>query len=606
MPVLNKSSGDVQRHSLVLLKRLVRTYLLPYAPQLAVATLMMVVASVATSGKAELIRYIFDDIFDAKNKELIVPISLVVFLVFVVGGLASYGAGVILNKIGQGVVTDIQRDSLTHLIESDLAFFHENPAGSLISRLTTDVDEMRYAVVETLTNFGKTTLTLIFLIGVMFWEDWRLASFAFVVFPLAGYWVGRRGKRLRSVSNSTQEERGYFAHLLNQTFQNIRHIKAYGMEAYEEKRVGGAIQRLFTLAHKSFRISALADPVNEFLGAVPICALIVYGGARVIDGKTTTGALFAFITAFMLAYEPIKRLSKSSTVLQRGLSAADRLFRLLDTRAAIRNADGAVALVMEAPTIRLEDVHFSYRPGQPALEGVTLLVPAGKTVALVGPSGAGKSTVLSLIPRFYDADSGRVLVGEREVRGVTVSSLREQMALVSQEVAMFDDTIGANIAYGRVGASEADVVAAAEGAAADEFIRSLPEGYATRVGENGVKLSGGQRQRIAIARALLRGAPILLLDEATSSLDAESERIVQDALSALGRGRTVLIIAHRLSTVVNADFIYVMEAGRVVEGGTHAELMRRGGLYSRLYGIQASQRDSVEGAGDRAPQAVVG
>jgi len=577
-------------NSFSLLNRLVRSYLLPHMGQLSLALVFMGLAAVTTSGKAYLIQHIFDDIFTAKRPDYILPIALIVLIVFVAGGFASYGSSVILNRIGQSVVTDIQRDSLAHLVEADIAFFHDHPAGELISRLTTDIDEMRYAVVETLTNFGKTTLTLVLLIAVMFHEDWRLASFTFIVFPLAGLWVGRRGKRMRGVSNSIQVERAKFAHLLNQTFQNVRHIKAYGMEAYEKDRVGKAIMRLFTLAHKAFRIAALSDPFNELLGALPICALIIYGGYRVIDGQTTTGALFAFITAFMLAFEPIKRLAKSSAVLQRGLSAAERLFRLLDSPPAIRDRSDAVTLSMESPTLRLDNVHFSYRAGQPALDGITLDVPAGRTVALVGPSGAGKSTVLSLIPRFYEADSGAVMVGGHDVRSVTARSLRAQMALVSQEVALFDDTILANIAYGRPGATEAEIEAAAEGAAAADFIHALPEGYATRVGENGVMLSGGQRQRIAIARALLRGAPILLLDEATSSLDAESERIVQDALSVLGRGRTVLVVAHRLSTVVNADLIYVLEQGRIAQSGTHAELMRSGGLYSRLYGIQAAEQ----------------
>ncbi len=587
------SQADNQSHSLVLLKRLLRAYLAPHGKALSLAVLLMIVASVTTSGKAVLIRYIFDEIFAKKQHEWILPIAAVVFVVFILGGLAAYGSSIILNRIGQGVVTDIQRDSLSHLIDADLAFFHDHPAGELISRLTNDVEEMRYAIVESLTNSGTNTLRLLGLIGVMFWMDWRLSIFSVIVFPLAGLWVGKRGKRMRRVSNSTQVERGYFAHLLNQTFQNVRHIKAYGMEEYEKDRVGGTVQRLFQLATKGFRISAISEPINELLGAIPVCGLIIYGGEEVIAGRTTTGALMAFIFAFLSAYEPIKRLAKTSAVMQKGLSAADRLFALLDDPPAIRDREGATALTITSPTIRLQDVRFSYRTGKPALEGVTIDVPAGKTVALVGPSGAGKSTVLSLIPRFYDADGGAVLIDGQDVRQVTTKSLRGQMALVSQEVALFDDTILSNIAYGKPGASEAEIVAAAEGAAAAEFIKAMPEGYQTRVGENGVKLSGGQRQRIAIARALLRGAPILLLDEATSSLDAESERIVQEALSVLGQGRTVLVIAHRLSTVVGADLIYVMDRGRVVESGTHAELMRSGGLYSRLYGMQAAEQGTT-------------
>jgi subfamily B ATP-binding cassette protein MsbA len=590
------SNADTQTHSFTLLRRLLRTYLAPHRKQLAIAVVLMLVASITTSGKAVLIRYIFDEIFAKKQADWILPLAAVVFIVFLLGGFAAYGSSIILNRIGQGVVTDIQRDSLSHLIDADLAFFHEHPAGELISRLTNDVEEMRYAIVESMTNSGTNTLRLIGLIGIMFWMDWRLSVFSVIVFPLAGIWVGRRGKRMRRVSNSTQVERGQFAHLLNQTFQNVRHIKAYGMEGYEKRRVGDTIQRLFMLSHKGFRISAISEPVNELLGAIPVCGLIIYGGSEVIAGRTTTGALMAFIFAFLSAYEPIKRLAKTSAVMQRGLSAADRLFRVLDSPPAIRDRSGAVELTIESPTIRLDNVRFSYRTGKPALEGVTIDVPAGKTVALVGPSGAGKSTVLSLIPRFYDADpdGGAVLIDGQDVRGVTLKSLRGQMALVSQEVALFDDTIRANIAYGKPGAGEAEIFAAAEGAAAAGFINALPEGYETRVGENGVKLSGGQRQRIAIARALLRGAPILLLDEATSSLDAESERVVQEALSVLGQGRTVLVIAHRLSTVVGADLIYVMDKGRVVETGTHAELMRSGGLYSRLYGMQAAESEMGE------------
>jgi subfamily B ATP-binding cassette protein MsbA len=589
--------SDRQSHSLVLLKRLLRTYLAPHKGELSVAVLLMIVASVMTSGKAILIRYIFDTIFANKQVEWILPIAGIVFAVFLAGGLAAYGSSIILNRIGQGVVTDIQRDSLAHLIDTDISFFHEHPAGELISRLTNDVEEMRYAIVESLTNSGTNTLRLIGLIGIMFWMDWRLSVFSVIVFPLAGIWVGRRGKRMRRVSNSTQVERGQFAHLLNQTFQNVRHIKAYGMEDYEKRRVGDTIQRLFLLAHKSFRISAISEPVNELLGAIPVCGLIIYGGHEVIGGHTTTGALMAFIFAFLSAYEPIKRLAKTSAVMQRGLSAAERLFALLDDPPTIRDRAEAAELSIATPSIRLDNVRFAYKGGVPALDGVTIDVPAGKTVALVGPSGAGKSTVLSLIPRFYDVDraGGAVLIDGQDVRSVTLKSLRRQMALVSQEVALFDDTILSNIAYGRPGASEAEIVAAAKGAAAD-FIEALPEGYRTRVGENGVKLSGGQRQRIAIARALLRGAPILLLDEATSALDAESERIVQEALSVLGEGRTVLVIAHRLSTVVNADLIYVMDRGRVVESGSHADLLRKGGLYSRLYGMQAAEQGATVSA----------
>jgi subfamily B ATP-binding cassette protein MsbA len=318
-----------------------------------------------------------------------------------------------------------------------------------------------------------------------------------------------------------------------------------------------------------------------------IVSVVVYGGIQVINGERTAGALFSFITAFLLAYEPMKRMAKLNSQLQGGLAAADRVFSLLDTKPSILDKPDAKDLDVSRYDIRFQDVRFSYGQDSKAIQGITLDVPDGHTVALVGPSGAGKSTLLNLIPRFYDVSGGAVLVGGSDVRDVTLASLRGHIALVSQEVALFDDTIRANIAYGRIGATEEEIVAAARGAAAHDFILGLPDGYDTMVGEFGVKLSGGQRQRISIARAMLRNAPILLLDEATSALDTESERVVQGALKALQKGRTTLVVAHRLSTIVDADRIYVIDDGKVAEAGTHGELLRRGGIYAKLWGMQS-------------------
>jgi subfamily B ATP-binding cassette protein MsbA len=328
--------------------------------------------------------------------------------------------------------------------------------------------------------------------------------------------------------------------------------------------------------------------------------VILYGGYQVIEGTRTAGTFFSFITALLLAYQPMKTLANLTANLQEGLAAAQRVFAVLDIEPEIRDAPGALPLAIAGGEIRFEAVRFTYPNGGPALNGVDLLVPAGNTVALVGASGAGKSTVLNLIPRFYDTGSGRVSIDGTDVRRVTLASLRGAIALVSQEVSLFDDTVRGNIAYGRFGASEAEITAAARAAAADEFIRALPQGYDTLVGEQGIKLSGGQRQRVAIARAMLKNAPILLLDEATSALDTESERQVQAALKRLMRGRTTLVIAHRLSTVLDADLIYVIDAGRVVEFGTHAELIARGGAYQRLYALQFADQPApaeIGGAG---------
>ncbi len=359
------------------------------------------------------------------------------------------------------------------------------------------------------------------------------------------------------------------------------------METYEEGRVGGIIDNLYQLVHKGFRVSALSGPVTELLSGLAIVSVVVYGGIQVINGERTAGALFSFITAFLLAYEPMKRMAKLNSQLQGGLAAADRVFSLLDTKPSILDKPDAKDLDVSRYDIRFQDVRFSYGQDSKAIQGITLDVPDGHTVALVGPSGAGKSTLLNLIPRFYDVTGGAVLVGGSDVRDVTLASLRGHIALVSQEVALFDDTIRANIAYGRIGATEEEIVAAARGAAAHDFILGLPDGYDTMVGEFGVKLSGGQRQRISIARAMLRNAPILLLDEATSALDTESERVVQGALKALQKGRTTLVVAHRLSTIVDADRIYVIDDGKVAEAGTHGELLRRGGIYAKLWGMQS-------------------
>jgi subfamily B ATP-binding cassette protein MsbA len=358
------------------------------------------------------------------------------------------------------------------------------------------------------------------------------------------------------------------------------------MEAYEKSRIGGIVAKILRLNLKSAKTRALSSPIMETLGGVAVCVVIIYGGTRVIGGDTTSGAFFAFITALLLAYEPMKRLANLNASLQEGLAGAQRLFAIMDTKPAIVEKPGAIDLGRIKGSIRLDDVRFSYVAGTPALAGVTLEAPAGKRVALVGPSGAGKSTILNLIPRFYDVESGRVTIDSKDVRDVTFVSLYAGVSLVSQEITLFDDTVRANIAYGRAGASEDQIVEAARMAAADDFIRALPNGYDTMVGEQGMKLSGGQRQRLAIARAMLKNAPILLLDEATSALDTESERQVQAAMDKLMQGRTTLVIAHRLSTVTGADLIYVIETGRVVEQGTHLELIARGGAYKRLYDLQ--------------------
>jgi subfamily B ATP-binding cassette protein MsbA len=388
---------------------------------------------------------------------------------------------------------------------------------------------------------------------------------------------------MRRVSANTQAEMGQMTTLLSQTFQGARHVKAYGMETYEVGRAQALFERVYALVDRANRVRSVASPMIEALGGAAIAVVILYGGHQVIAGVRTPGAFFSFITALLLAYQPVKSLANLNASLQEGLAAAQRVFEVLDLEPTIQDAPDARPLRLSGGEVRFDNVRFAYHPGAPALDGVSVTVPAGGTVALVGPSGAGKSTVLNLILRFFDADEGSVAIDRQDVRGLTLASLRGSVALVAQEVALFDDTVRANIAYGRFGATQTDIEAAAEAAAAHRFILELPDGYDTLVGEHGVRLSGGQRQRLAIARAMLKDAPILLLDEATSALDNESERHVQAALRALMRGRTTVVIAHRLSTIINADLICVMDRGRIVESGKHAQLLAHDGLYRRLY-----------------------
>ena len=445
----------------------------------------------------------------------------------------------------------------------------------------------------------KRFIILLALMGVMFYEDWLLAAIAFVVFPTAILPIVRIGRRMRVVSSHTQTEIGRLTTLLDETFQGVRYVKAYAMEAYEKARAGGMIETVFKLNYQGARTRSMLHPIMEVLGGLAIVAVILYGGQAAISCAKSPGSFFAFITALLLAYEPIKRLARLNAHLQEGLAAAIRVFALLDREPEIRDAADAVALEIVGGGVRFEGVTFSYNAAGPTLRDIEIEVPAGRTAALVGPSGAGKSTIMNLIPRFYDLDGGRITIDGQDLRAVTLASLRAQIALVSQEILLFDDTIRANIAYGRPAASEAEIAAAAAAAGLETFVAELSQGLDTPVGPRGAMLSGGQRQRVAIARAMLKNAPILLLDEATSSLDSESERQVQGALAELTSGRTTLVIAHRLSTVVNADIIYVIEAGRVVESGRHGELLARGGPYERLYTLQfAEQAGDVGDVGD--------
>ena len=600
---IDATSRDAARQrsaTLPLLRRMIRQFVRPYIGRLVLAFVCMGLMAGATATNAWLMQPMLDRVFVAHDATLLLVIPAAVVALAFIKGFANYGQTVLMTNVGQRVVGDVQAALFARMMRHDLAFFHANPTGTLISRFTTDAVLLRAAATDILANIGKNAVTALFLGALMFYQDWRLALVAIVVFPLAFRPLISIGKRMRRVSANTQAEVGLFMTLLNQTFQGARHVKAYGMEAYEVSRATQLIRNLVKLVNRAARIRAVASPLMETLGGVAVALVILYGGHQVLIGARTPGTFFSFITALLLAYQPVKTLAGINARLQEGLAAAQRIFDVLDTDPTITDAPNAKPLAIKGGEIRFRDVQFSYANGAVALRGVSLTVPAGKRVALVGSSGAGKSTILNLVPRFYDAAAGSITIDGQPLREVTVASVRAAIALVSQEITLFDDTIKANIAYGRLGAADAAIVAAAKAAAADEFIRRLPQGYDTLVGEHGVKLSGGQRQRIAIARAMLKDAPILLLDEATSSLDTESERHVQAALDTLMQGRTTVVIAHRLSTVTGADLIYVIDGGRTVEHGTHAELLRQQGVYARLYALQFADQAVAE----LAPRAI--
>ncbi len=578
--------------SSVLVRRLARDFIWRHAHRIVLAFACMAIAGGSTALRAWLMQPVLDRIFIGRDSSLLWLLGGAALGLALVKGVADYAETVLMARVGQRVITDVQTALFARLIRADLAYFNAHASGILISRLMNDVWLLRSAAATVLTAIGRDAVTVVFLVGVMFYQDWALALVAFFAFPLAIRPIVAIGRRMRLVSVNTQVEMGQLTTLLNQTFQGARHVKAYGMEDYEERRAAGLFEHIFRLIDRANRTRSRAAPMMEALGGAAIAMVIFYGGHEVIVGARTPGAFFSFITALLLAYQPVKSLAVLNASLQEGLAAAQRVFEILDIEPTIRDRPDARALRISGGEVRFAEVRFGYQPGSVALDGISFTVPAGSTVALVGPSGAGKSTVLNLIPRFYDVDAGTIAIDGQEIGSVTLASLRGAMGLVSQEVSLFDDTVRANIAYGRFGAPPAEIEAAAVAAGADRFIRELPQGYDTLVGEHGIRLSGGQRQRLAIARAMLKDAPILLLDEATSALDSETERQVQAALRTLMRGRTTVVIAHRLSTIIGADLICVLDRGHIVETGRHAQLLARNGLYARLYQTQfAAERE---------------
>ncbi|WP_417793619.1 ABC transporter ATP-binding protein [Terasakiella pusilla] len=575
-----------------LMKRIIIENVLPYKTQLIIALIFMAVSSASAALSMWLLKPVVDEIFIAKNTDMLWSVGVGIIFVFIIKGVSQFGQAATMSWMGLRIVTDLQVRLYDHLMKMDLSFFHANPSGTLVSRFITDAVLMRNTATKVLTSAGKDVTLLIGMIAVMLITNWQLALFALIVFPITIGPVLKIGKRIRKVSTNTQVEFGKILTFLNQSISSVRHVKAYRMEQYERGQMRGHTENIRRLVFKSERTKALNSPIMETVIGFTVASVIVYSGYQVIGGVKTPGDFFAFLASAFSAYEPAKRLAHLNSEMQAGLAGAVRLFNLHATKPTIKDAENARDLDVKGGEITFSNVSFNYEDGTAALKDVNIHIPAGKTVALVGPSGAGKSTVLNLVPRFYNINAGEITIDGQDVAGVKLGSLRKSCALVSQETVLFDDTVRANIAYGKIDATEDEIIAAAKHAAAHDFIMALPEGYDTVVGEDGVKLSGGQRQRVSIARAMLKNSPILLLDEATSALDTESERKVQNALQELMKDRTTLVIAHRLSTVVDADLIYVIDKGQVAEQGTHSQLIQQDGIYAKLYAMQFSEEET--------------
>lgn len=569
-------------------KRLL-AYMRPYLHRLLLAIVFIVLAASANLYLPWIIKDMIDDVLAAKDMMMLNVISVSIVVVFLFRGIFYYGQSYLVSYIGQRVVIDVREVLFRKFQRMPISYFDRHQTGETMSYLTNDVNAMQSALVDSLIELVTEGAILIGSLVMMVYLDWKLSLLTLVVIPLVGQAMKIFGRKIKVTGTVIQERLADITSLLQESISSIRIVKSFVREDYEIERFCKQNDLNFQAAMKNVQLTSLLTPTVEFLAAVAVTFIVWFGGYEVVNGEITAGALVAFLTYAVNLANPVKRLSRVYGNIQKAMAAVDRVFAVIDLEETVSNKPGAVALPVTQGHVTVKDITFSYKDGVPALQDVSLEAKPGQMIAFVGPSGAGKSTIANLIPRFYDVTEGEILIDGHDIRDVTVESLRQQIGIVPQETTLFSNTVRENIRYGRLDATDEEVVAAAKAANADVFIRELPKGYDTQIGERGLNLSGGQRQRISIARAILKNPRILILDEATSALDTESEKIVQAALDKLMLGRTSFVIAHRLSTIFEADQIYVIDGGQIREHGTHEELLAKGGLYSNLYHIQFSK-----------------
>ncbi len=566
-------------------------YVKPYWIRILIASLCAIGVSGATAAVAWLVQPALDKIFIQKNLQMLMLIPFAILIMYFLKGVFNYYQSYLMRYVGNRVIMDMRNDLYSHLTVMPMQFYTEHSTGKLMSRLLNDVSIINNAASTSIKDLVQNLITVIALLGVVFYQDWRLAAISCLVLPFAYYPIIKLGRKLRRVSRKGQEEISGITAIMHETFTGASVVKAFGMEPSEINKFMEKNYSLFKISMKGVKLTELSTPLMEFIGAVGASLIIWYGGHQVVNGVTTPGTFFSFLTALIMMYSPLRALTRVNAAIQQSIAAAERVFAILDLDTEEVTDKGTTELHGIKDKIELRNVSFKYPSStKHAISDASFSVPHGRTVALVGSSGGGKTTIGNLLLRFYEPESGGIYIDGTDIRDFTLRSLRSRIGIVSQDVILFNDTVFSNIAYGKKDIGMEDVMNAAKKAYAHDFIIKMPDGYNTVIGERGAKVSGGEKQRIAIARAILKDPPILILDEATSALDTESEHIIQMALDNLMIGRTTFVIAHRLSTIKNADLIIALDNGKIVEMGRHEELLTRRGLYKRLYDMQFAEK----------------